>query len=549
MLQPSQVCTERCTMTVPVGVIAFVNVNSNKVLEVREGLGDDGARVSQGDDNGKAHQRWNVTQVPGTPGVYIFENVGSGKVLDVDSENQGAYVIQRTLSQGEPRQQWELESTRAGGVYRIKNHKTGRVVDVSSGRTDNNAPIRQYWPGNQTDGRQEWTLVAGLAEERTEVVTGPLWAWGYNAQGQLGNGQTTSSPTPVEVQGISRVRQLAVGYDYSVALLEDGTVRTWGSNGNCQLGDGTSAGATRCLPSGGPLLREVKAISAGYQHALALLEDKTMQAWGYNGNNQLGDHTTTNRLMPVAVLNLTGVTAIAAGTHHSLALLEDTTVQAWGYNGQGQLGNNTMTNSAKPVMVKNHNGESLKRVKKISAGYLYNLALLEDDSVWAWGQGNWGQLGNNRGDNLPAAVPVLDSGGKKLEGVKDISAGPYHSLALLKDNGKVLAWGHNEEGQLGNPKVTGNQSRVPVEVIDDGKVLTGVTAISAAGADDCEFSIALLKSGEVLAWGKNNYQQLGNPQGGGADPKPVVDKNGERLQGIKMIAFDNYSRHYLVASG
>ncbi len=536
-------------MSVPRGDSMFVNVNSNKVLEVKDGLGVDGARVSQGDNAGEAHQRWNVTEVSGKPGVYIITNVGTGKVLDVDSDSQGADVVQRALSQDEPRQQWELEATRAGGVYRIKNHKTGRVVDVDSGRTDNNAPIRQYWPGDHPDGRQEWTLIAGLAEERTDVATGPLWAWGYNAYGQLGNGQTTTSPTPVEVQGITRVRQLVVGNTHSMALLEDGTVRTWGDNSVGQLGDGTSAGATRGLPSGGPLLRGVKAITTGGAHALALLEDKTVQAWGYNGYYQLGDHTTTNRLMPVAVLNLTGVTAIAAGYYHSLVVLEDTTVLAWGYNGNGQLGNNTTTDSSKPVTVKNHNGEPLNRVKKVSAGHRYNLALLEDDSVWAWGEGNWGQLGNNRVDNLPAAVPVLDSAGRKLGGVKDVSAGPYHSFALLKDNGKVLAWGHNEEGQLGNPKVTANRSLVPVEVIDDGEVLTGVTAISAAGGDNFEFSVALLNSGEVLAWGLNNYQQLGNPQGGGVDPKPVVDKNGQRLQGIKMIALDLWSRHYLVAGG
>jgi len=537
-------------MAVPVGVIALVNVNSKKVLEVRDGLGEDGARVSQGDNDGKAHQRWNVTQVSTNPDLYIIENVGSRKVLDVDSEKQGADVVQRTLSQGEPRQQWELESTRAGDVYRVKNHKTGRVVDVSSGRTDNNAPIRQYLWGGQTDGRQEWTLVAGLAEERTEVATGPLWAWGKNAQGQLGNGQLTSSVTPVEVKGITRVRQLAVGGNYSMALLEDGTVRTWGYSENGALGDGTSAGATRCLPSGGPLPRGVKAISAGYSHALALLEDKNVQAWGLNSNGQLGDNTKANSLIPVGVLNLTGVTAIAAGSHHSLALLENTSVKAWGYNAHGELGNNTITaNSVEPVTVKNHNGESLKRVKKISAGHLHNLALLEDDSVWAWGYGGWGQLGNNRLDTLAAAVPVLDSEGKKLEGVKDISAGPYHCLALLKDNGKMLAWGHNQEGQLGNPKVKGDRSSVAVEVIDDGKVLTGVTAISAGGGDDFEFSVALLASGEVLAWGLNNYQQLGNPQGSGVDPKPVVDKDGKRLQGIAMIAQGTYNAHYLVAGG
>jgi adhesin/invasin len=161
----------------------------------------------------------------------------------------------------------------------------------------------------------------------------------------------------------------------------------------------------------------------------------------------VGDQTTvTPRLMPVPVLNLAGVQAIAAGWHFSLALLEDTTVRAWGYNGYGQLGNNTTTNSLIPVRVLSQNGEVLRNVKKISCGAYYSLALLEDGTVWAWGQGNWGQLGNKRRNNLSSAGPVLDSDGNRLGGVKDISAGPYHALALLKDNGKVVAWGHNEDG-------------------------------------------------------------------------------------------------------
>ena len=536
-------------MTVPVGVSVFINVNSDKVLEVRDRFGE-GARVSQADDARQPNQRWNVIPVSGKPGVYVIENVGSGKVLDVESENQGADVVQRAGHAGEPRQQWELDPARTDGAYRLKNRKTGSVVDVADGRLDDDAPIKQYWPAaDPPDGRQEWKLIP--AEEPEKVATGPLWAWGKNTAGQLGNGLTTTTATPVEVSSLTRVRQLAVGYDYSMALLEDRTVRTWGTNVHGSLGDGTSAGAYRTLPSGGPLLTGVKAIAAGYYHALVLMQDNTMQGWGLNANGQVGDQTkVTPRLMPVPVLNLAGVQAIAAGWHFSLALLEDTTVRAWGYNHVGQLGNNTTTDSLIPVRVLSQNGEVLRNVKKISCGAYHSLALLEDGTVWAWGYGYWGQLGNKRRDNLSSAGPVLDRDGNRLGGVKDISAGPYHALALLKDNGKVVAWGHNEEGQLGNIQYTTNARDFAAEVIDDGRALTDVTAICATGADNTEHSIALLRNGVVLGWGLNNFSQLGNPQHGtwNADPKPVITSNGERLGGITMIAVGNGSSHYLVAA-
>lgn len=197
------VTTERDIMATPVGDIAFVNVNSEKVLEVRGGLGEEGARVSQGADEGKAHQRWRLTEVPGKPGAYTVENVGTGKVLDVENEDQGAHVIQRSLSKDEPRQQWEFEPTPADGVYRIKNSKSGKVVDVSRGRKDNDAPIEQYFPGDHPDGRQEWKFVTTRANGRIPT---------YNA---LATGLPFCSwePVPEEKDGKEYIPIIAELYD------------------------------------------------------------------------------------------------------------------------------------------------------------------------------------------------------------------------------------------------------------------------------------------------------------------------------------------------
>jgi alpha-tubulin suppressor-like RCC1 family protein len=514
----------------------IINVHSRHALDTTDEVGV----VQEVADQSKVSQRWNITPVERD--VYRIEHPQSGKCLIARDDN---WSVVLGKDEDRPAQRWKLVAHAGGGSYLIENLATNRVLDMPGWSTEPGTAVVQYESGGAVN--QQWLLTT-LTDQAPEVATGPLWAWGQNGQGQLGNGQRVHSLTPVQVQGLTRVRQLAVGVYHSMALLEGGTVRTWGNNGSGELGDGTSAGATRCLPTGGPLLTGVQAIAPGQHHALALLEDRTLRAWGWNAYGQLGDRTKINQTMPVKVSDLTGVKAIAAGTYHSIALLEDGRVRAWGHNGQGQLGNNTTADRLDPVPVLDHNNEALAGVQKISAGERYNLALREDGSVWAWGQGNWGQLGNGKNVDRACAVPVLDREGKRLDGVKDISAGPFHALALLQDDRKVLAWGHNEEGQLGNLTVTANHSTAPVAVIDDGKPLAGVTALCAAGLAEYEYSVAL-KDGELLTWGKNNALQLGNAAGGGADPKPVVDKNGERLRGIMMIALDRASIHYLVACG
>jgi alpha-tubulin suppressor-like RCC1 family protein len=288
-------------------------------------------------------------------------------------------------------------------------------------------------------------------------------AWGLNKQGQLGDGTTTGpehcgpereacSTTPVEVSGLTGVAALAGGPSsfshFSLALLEAGTVMAWGVNGSGQLGNGTTvssdvpvpvcaAGPKSPCPTG-PFLSGVTAISAGEEHGLALVSNRTVKAWGVGSLGQLGNGTTVSSDVPVEVTGLRGVVAVSAGGEHSLALLENGTVMAWGNNSFGQLGNGTNTASDVPVAVSRLSG-----VVAISAGYRHSLALLSNGTVMAWGNNPSGQLGN--GTNTASDVPVAVSG---MSGVVAISAGGEHSLALLT-NGTVKAWGANKEGQLG----------------------------------------------------------------------------------------------------
>jgi alpha-tubulin suppressor-like RCC1 family protein len=287
----------------------------------------------------------------------------------------------------------------------------------------------------------------------------------------------------------------------------------WGGNGSGELGNGTTTSSSEPVNVSG--LSEVKALAGGSSpvssqpgFTLALLPNGTVEAWGENTYGQLGNGTTANSSVPVLVKEREGkgippVTAVAAGGGHSLALLANGTVMAWGDNEAGELGNGTTTNSSVPVKV-----SPLKEVTAIAAAGRHSLALLANGTVMAWGENREGQLGN--GTTTSSSVPVKVS---NLSEGKALSAGDLHddgaagrgfSVALLK-SGKVMAWGTNFLNQLGQGEF-GGKSTVPVEVSG----LSEVTAIASGNA----FSLALLQNGTVKSWGANTEGVLGVEIGG-----------------------------------
>ncbi|MCM2356576.1 MAG: hypothetical protein NDI77_00330 [Geobacteraceae bacterium] len=245
-----------------------------------------------------------------------------------------------------------------------------------------------------------------------------------------------------------------------------------------------------------------------YSHSVAVL-DQVPLAWGYNEYGQLGNNSSDNSSSPVAVQSLLPITGMAAGGTHTVAFGNNSTAWAWGNNGYGQLGNNSTTASSKPVQVViDANSTPLTKVIAVAAGGNHTLALDGDGVVWAWGQNDYGQLGDGTDTDQSVAVPVLkDAAGAPLPRVKMIAAGGGHSLALLED-GTVLAWGHNGSGQLGDGATSTDRKLLPVRVVVDtaNTPLTRVVAIAAGGSH----SLALDEDGTVWAWGYNALGQLGN---------------------------------------
>ena len=383
----------------------------------------------------------------------------------------------------------------------LNARKLAHALRVKRASATDGAGEPRHPGGAQTRGTRllGWTwrrvLAAGVLGSAVLAMVLPAGAfessgaagWGYNVDGQLGNGGTSIAKEAVAVKVLSEASSVAAGELHSLALLKSGKVMAWGYNADGQLGSGTTTNSSEPVEVKG--LTEVVAIAAGADHSLALLKSGKVMAWGYNVDGQLGNNSTTNAKEPVEVKGLSEVVAIAAGSDHSLAVLKSGKVMAWGYNNDGQLGNNSTTTAKEPVEVK-----GLTEAVAVAGGEYHSLALLASGKVKAWGNNNDGQLGNNSTTNAKEPVEV-----KGLTEASGVAAGHDHSLAVLK-SGKVEAWGYNNDGQLGNNSTT--TAKEPVEV----KGLT--EAVAVAGGE--YHSLALLKTGKVEAWGNNVDSQLGN---------------------------------------
>jgi alpha-tubulin suppressor-like RCC1 family protein len=364
---------------------------------------------------------------------------------------------------------------------------------------------------------------------------------------------------------------MTAGSAHSCYMLDNGSVKCWGSNTYGQLGLGNTTNQGVNSSEMGDNLDAVDlgsgikatAIAAGGNHTCAILDNESIKCWGYNASGQLGLGDINNRgdnssrmgdSLPAVDLG-SGITAkaIAAGGNHTCAILDNESIKCWGKNASGQLGigdTNNRGDGSNPM------GDSLpvvdlgseRTAKVIVAGGSHTCTILDDSSIKCWGENDQGQLGlGNTTDSLNASVVDMGSGIT----AKAITAGESHTCAIL-NNSAIKCWGRANEGQMGlfkwNINIGSGSNQMGTTGQDDlTKIGTGRTAVAIAAGKN--HNCAILDNSSIKCWGANTSGQLGigdtvnrgATQDGSdqmGDNLPVVDLgSGRTARGI--IAGDN----------
>ena len=375
-----------------------------------------------------------------------------------------------------------------------------------------------------------------------------IQCWGKNSHGQLGDGQTKDLAKPSsKVQGLGNVSLIVAGSEHTCALMDDASVKCWGRGTEGQLGNGQSRDSLS--PVTVPGIR-AKSIAAGEFHTCAVLQAGNVKCWGAMNDGQLGNGQTSRidfpkeaRNQPVDVIGVSGAVSVTSGASFSCALLTTGRVKCWGRNNALQLG--TQTPEVKTGTAVEAN---ISAVRALSSGSYFSCAVVQTGQMVCWGNGGSGELGNggtaSMGPNLVAPVSSITN-------PREFITAGYSSCAIstppaapqVRGNGEVVqCWGSNSFGQLGNgtrqTNVWGYGSKTPVEVLDAGapsKLAAGATFVCALYGSSIIANDAFANT--VQCWGSNMNGQLGT--GKFANAYSPVEMEGLDSSGTMSIGWSH----------
>lgn len=475
--------------------------NADAVVRVRGYLRKDGTYVQphyRSDPNGNPYDNWsfpgNVNPftgkiAPGNPDTYLQNYYNNSSSVFTNTP-----TISVPLTSSTQYNNVGSSNNSTYDVQRIQEMQIQiqKILDIIDQLQQMLLQSNQVQTNVLTETKSlNYTFVPHLSSSANHtcvaITPSNVKCWGYNDSGQLGNGQKSDIPvhSAVSVLDINDVQKIVAGGSGTCALLNDSSVECWG------YAYPVSRDSYRYYTSPTHIfnLTGVKDISIGISHICVLMNDNTVRCWGNNEEGEVGDGTYDYKTEPTIVQNLSNPISITSGYMHTCALLNDKTVKCWGDNTVGQLGNDTANSSNVPVQIQN-----LSDVKSISAGGWHTCALLNNGAVKCWGFNNAGQLGDGTTNNK--STPVLVKGLENDKIIK-IIAGGFRSCALL-DNETVKCWG---EGYSKNGITV--DFAFQAELVQN---LSGVKDVAVGMQHTC----ALLKDSTVRCWGLNSYGQIGD---------------------------------------
>jgi alpha-tubulin suppressor-like RCC1 family protein len=325
-----------------------------------------------------------------------------------------------------------------------------------------------------------------------QYVGDELWCWGNGNYGKLGNGSGATVSTPVTTfSGGTNWKQVSCGDVYMAAIKTNGTLWTWGRGGQIGTNDTTNRFTPVTTFAGGTNWKQV---ACGSFHGTSIKTDGTLWTWGNGNNGQLGNNQTTNAVTPVTTFaGGTNWKQVSGGTSYAAAIKTDGTLWTWGLGSYGRLGTNDTTNRSTPVTT----FAGGTNWKQVSTGNQHTAAIKTDGTLWTWGNGGFGTLGTN--DITSRSTPVTTfAGGTNW---KQVSTRNQHTVAI-KTDGTLWTWGYGTFGRLGNGATSGRIS-TPVTTFAGGNNWKQVVCGGIRTA-------AIKTNGTLWVWGSNSFGQLGD---------------------------------------
>jgi alpha-tubulin suppressor-like RCC1 family protein len=501
-----------------------------------------------------------VTEVANLPNggtvtaVVSPSRVVAGQIYTYEAKSSSGSTVTWSWGDGSP-------DTVGSTVKKVWNKSGSQTVTLSAKVGGNTASVTR---SVTVSGEP---VSAGSRHTCALQASGTVLCWGYNSDGELGNGTIGGGVTAtVLVTGLTDAVALSAGGLHTCAIKAGGSVVCWGNGGTGQLGDGRGVNSTTPVTVSG--LADAVAISAGDSHTCALKADGSVACWGNNGNGKLGDGTITSSSTTVAVTGLTDAVAISAGKEHNCAIKVDRTVVCWGGGIGGQLGNGTSGSYRTVTVVVT----GLTDAVAVNGGWEHTCALKSNGSAVCWGNNLNGELGDGTtvtrtistavigmtdavaisaggngagfnndhrgrtcalkangstvcwgdksyaisGSGLVQATPTVVAG---LTDTAALSMGSGHTCAL-KTSGAIVCWGDDRFAQIGDGSTGSIPTRLVAVSASDGAagLLTDAAQVSAGISHSC----ILKNNGSVVCWGGNFSGALGNPSLGGASSYPTA---------------------------